>query len=87
MTCKLFIFASGKLTWLMQFPGKLPAFSHQDPYKVPKGTLSSATAALLLIIIATITIIVIVIAVERDSANACNIWPLPGGIDSPREMA
>lgn len=85
MTCRLFIFAAGKLTWPMQFPGKLWASSHQDPYNISKGTLSSATAGLLLIIIATIAIIVI--AVERDSANACNIWPLPGGIYSLREMA
>lgn len=54
-------------------PWKTLSFSHQDPYKVPKGTLSSATAGLLLIIIAKITIIVIVIAAERDTANVCNI--------------
>lgn len=71
----------------MQFPGKLWAFSHQDPYEFPERTLSSAAAGLLLIIIATIAIIVIVTAVEGDSANACNIWSLPGGIYSLREMA
>lgn len=87
MTCRWFIFASGKLAWLTYFPGKLPAFSHQDLDGVPKGTLTSATAVVLLIIIATITIIVVVIAVEGDCTNACNIWPLPGGIYSPREVA
>lgn len=61
-------------------PWKTLSFQPPRSYKVPKGTLSSAAAGLLLIIIATITIIVIVIAVERDSANACNIWALPGGI-------
>lgn len=86
MTCRLFVFSSGELTWLMYFPGKLLAFSHQVLYKVPKGTLASATAVFLLIIIATITIIGF-IAVERDCTNACNKWPLPGGIYSPREVA
>lgn len=89
MTCRLFIFASGKLTWLIYFPRKLPAFSHQDLYKVPKGTLISAAAVLLLIIIVTITITVMVavIDVERDSTKVCNTWPLPGGIYIPREVA
>jgi len=89
VTCRLFIFASGKMTWLKYFPGKLPAFSHQNLYKVPKGTLTSATSVLLLILIAKITIIVtiVVIAVEKACKNACNIQPLPGGIYSPREAA